>query len=108
MNNPVVNVRGQAQCMTTKDGQQKGLEQTLQERSFSTTGLHTKCSPVCPWENESCCMACLLSKQDDFVNQISMLEMMITEAGHEHLFLPKFHCELEMVHKIIKCSSVNH
>ena len=73
--------------------------------------LRAKGSPVCPWENESCCMARLLSKQDDFMNQISMLEMMITEAGHECLFLPKFHCELnpiEMVCEIIKCSSVNH
>ena len=34
-----------------------------------------KCSPVCPFENDNCCMACLLSKQEDFTNQISMLEM---------------------------------
>ena len=34
-----------------------------------------KCSPVCPFENDNCCMARLLSKQEDFTNQISMLEM---------------------------------
>ena len=34
-----------------------------------------KCSPVCPFENDNCCMAHLLSKQEDFTNQISMLEM---------------------------------
>ena len=34
-----------------------------------------KCSPVCPFENDNCCMARLRSKQEDFTNQISMLEM---------------------------------
>ena len=56
------------------------------------------------WENDKCCMAWLLSKQDDFVNQVSMLETFINEAGHECIFLPKFHCELnpiEMVSLII-------
>jgi hypothetical protein len=42
-------------------------------------------------------MARLLSQQDDFVNQTSMVETLITEAGHECLFLPKFHCELNPI-----------
>ncbi|KAF8578106.1 hypothetical protein K439DRAFT_1363037 [Ramaria rubella] len=42
-------------------------------------------------------MAHLLSQQDDFVNQISMLETIIKEAGHECIFLPKFHCELNPI-----------
>ncbi|KAF8579585.1 hypothetical protein K439DRAFT_1359261 [Ramaria rubella] len=45
-------------------------------------------------------MARLLSHQDDFVNQISMLETIIKEAGHECVFLPKFHCQpnpIEMI-----------
>ena len=29
---------------------------------------------------------------DDFVNQVSLLETLIKEAGHECIFLPKFHC----------------
>ena len=49
------------------------------------------------WENDKCCMAWLLSKQDDFVNQVSMLETFINEAGHECIFLPKFHCELNPI-----------
>ena len=100
MNSPAVNKRGQAQSMTTEKGEQKGLEQTLRERGFKTVGMCAKCSPVCPWENDSCCMARLLSKQDDFVNQISMLETMIKEAGHECLFLPKFHCELNPIEMV--------
>ena len=90
--------------MTTNDGEAKGLEQTLREHGFNITGMHTKCSPVqvCPWENENCCMAHLLSKQDNFVNQTSMLETVITEAGHKCLFLPKFHCELNPIEMVCK------
>jgi hypothetical protein len=46
-------------------------------------------------------MARILSHQEDFKNQVSMLEQIITAAGHLCIFLPKFHCELnpiEMVH----------
>ncbi|KIK18275.1 hypothetical protein PISMIDRAFT_109744, partial [Pisolithus microcarpus 441] len=56
-----------------------------------------KCSPVCAWENTNCCMAHLLSKQDDFTNQLSMLETVIRDAGHLCIFLPKFHCELNPI-----------
>jgi len=91
--------------MTTETGEQKGLQQTLEERGFNVMGKRTKCSPVCPWENNDCCMARILSRQDDFTNQISMLETLIKKAGHECIFLPKFHCELnpiEMVNSIIQ------
>jgi len=50
-------------------------------------------------------MAWILSKQDYFTNQISMLKTLIKEASHECIFLPKFHCELnpiEMVNSIIQ------
>ena len=59
-----------------------------------------KCSPVCPFENDNCCMARLLSKQEDFTNQVSMLETVIREAGHECIFLPKFHCELNPIEMV--------
>ncbi|KIJ99515.1 hypothetical protein K443DRAFT_8330 [Laccaria amethystina LaAM-08-1] len=38
-----------------------------------------------------------LSKQEDFTNQISVLKTVIREAGHECIFLPKFHCELNPI-----------
>ena len=60
----------------------------------------SQCSPVCPFENDNCCMARLLSKQEDFRNQISMLETVIREAGHECIFLPKFHCELNPIEMV--------
>jgi len=42
-----------------------------------------------PLGNDNCCMARLLSKQDDFTNQVSMLETLIKEAGHECIIPPK-------------------
>jgi len=62
--------------------------------------MQAKCSPVCPFENTDCCMAHLLSHQGDFVNQISMLEELISEARHLCLFLPKFHCNLNPIEMV--------
>ena len=57
---------GKAQKLVTKTSEAKGLQQTLEEYRFNIQGMHAKCSPVCPFENENCCMALLLSKQNDF------------------------------------------
>jgi hypothetical protein len=98
--NPTEAMRGQAQKMTLQDGSPKGLKRVLQERGFDVTGLKAKCAPVCPFESRKCCMARLLSQQEDFVNQVSMLEALITEAGHLCIFLPKFHCELNPIEMV--------
>ncbi|THU88378.1 hypothetical protein K435DRAFT_866342 [Dendrothele bispora CBS 962.96] len=95
--NPDVAKRGKPQKMTTSDGKPKGLEVVLTERGFNTRGMKAKCQPICPFENDDCCMARLLSKQDDFLNQPSMLEQLIRDLGHECIFLPKFHCELNPI-----------
>ncbi|KAF9256885.1 hypothetical protein L218DRAFT_975291 [Marasmius fiardii PR-910] len=81
--NPDPQFWGQIQTMTLPDGKGKGLQ--------------WECKLVCPTSNTDCCMARLLSKQDDFTHQISMLETLIKELGHECLFLPKFHCELNPI-----------
>ena len=104
MSNPELCFRGLPQKMTLETGEPKGLQQTLEERGFNITGMRAKCSPVCPIENEHCCMACLLSKEEDFRNQVSLLEQTITDRGHLCMFLPKFHYELnpiEMVHAFV-------
>lgn len=100
MNNPTVALRGQAQKMTTETGEAKGLQQTLEERGFDVRKMKAKCSPVCPFENETCCMARLLSKQDDFRYQESLLEKKIKARGHLCVFLPKFHCELNPIEMV--------
>ena len=98
--NPTEALRGKFQSMTTPSGEPKELEQTLQERGFNMKGMRAKCRPVCPGTNETCCMARLLSRQEDFVNQKSMLEDMIAKCGHYCLFLPKFHCKLNPIEMV--------
>jgi hypothetical protein len=81
--NTVAEHQGKAQKMTLPDGRPKGLERVLTERGLDVCNMRAKCAPVCPFENTNCCMARLLSKQDDFINQESMLESLIKQAGHE-------------------------
>ena len=88
--------------MMTASGEAKGLQAVLEERGFNVCGLRAKCSPVCPFESQNCCMARLLSQQDDFANQLSMLETLIKDAGHNCIFLPKFHCELNPI-EMVSC-----
>ncbi|TFK63428.1 hypothetical protein BDN72DRAFT_882113 [Pluteus cervinus] len=95
--NPYPEYRGKPQSMTLPNGEQKGLERVLTERGFDVKGMRAKCKPVCPVENQNCCMARLLSRQEDFTNQVSQLELIIRAAGHECIFLPKFHCELNPI-----------
>ena len=42
----------------------------------------------------------LLSQQNDFKNQCSMLEEHITAKGHICIFLPNFHCELNPIEMV--------
>jgi hypothetical protein len=100
MTNEHPEFHGKAQRMVTETGEAKGLQQTLEERGFNVQGMRAKCSPVCPLENENCCMARLLSKQDDFRLQDSLLEHKIKERGHICIFLPKFHCELNPIEMV--------
>lgn len=98
--NPDPRYHGQPQSMVTSSGEAKGLKQVLEERGFNISKLKAKCSPVCPFESQNCCLARLLSQQEDFVNQASMLETLIKAAGHECIFLPKFHCELNPIEMV--------
>jgi hypothetical protein len=83
MNNPCAEFHGKSQIMITGAGEAKGLKQALEECSFNVTGMPAKCSPVCLIENDNCCMACLLSKQDDFHLQESLLKQKIKAKGHQ-------------------------
>jgi hypothetical protein len=104
MNNPYPEFHGKPQKMTTETREAKGLQQTLEERGFNVHGMIAKCSPVCPFENTNCCMARLLSKQDDFLLQESLLEQKIKSRGHLCIFLPKFHCKLNPI-KMVSLSN---
>src|SRR5204862_3084835 len=104
--NPVEAYRGQLQKMMMPSCEPKGLKAVLEERGFDVSKLHAKCSPVCPFESKNCCMARLLSQQDDFAKQPSMLETLIRDSGHLCIFLLKFHCELNPIEMVWKLSLV--
>ena len=70
--NPDLHFQGQPQKMTTSSGQQKGLQAVLEEHGFTVSHLKAKCTPVCPFESQDCCMAQLLSQQEDFVRGLSI------------------------------------
>jgi hypothetical protein len=97
MNNPHAEFCGKPQKMTMEAGEAKGIQQILEECGFSVHRMCMKCSPVCPFENNDCCMAYLLSKQDDFCLQILLLKQKITSKGHLCVFLPKFYCKLNPI-----------
>jgi len=104
INNPTIECCRKPQKMTTNAGKPKGLQQTLEEHGFDIRRMHVKCSPVCPFENSNCCIAQLLSKQDDFQNQILLLEEKIRARSHICVFLPKFHYELNLIEMV--CSKL--
>ena len=78
--NPDPQFCGVHQEMITAQGEAKGLKDCLEECGFDVSRMKAKCSPVCPFESQNCCMAWLLSQQDDFMDQPSMLELMIKEV----------------------------
>jgi hypothetical protein len=97
MNNPHAEFHGKPQKMIMEAGKVKGIQQMLEEHGFSIHGIHVECSPVCPFKNNDCYMAHLLSKQDNFCLQISLLEQKITLMGHLCVFLPKFYCKFNPI-----------
>jgi hypothetical protein len=46
---------------------------------------------------KGCCALRILEAEDDFRNEVSLLETVIRAAGHEVIFYPKFHCELNYI-----------
>lgn len=49
---------------------------------------------------EDCCMQRVLALQKDFKEEKPLLQVVIEEAGHKCLFLPKFHCELNPIEMV--------
>jgi hypothetical protein len=49
---------------------------------------------------KDCCMQRVLSLQADFRAEKPLLQLVIEDAGHKCLFLPKFHCELNPIEMV--------
>jgi hypothetical protein len=84
----------------------KGVEQILIERGCNIPGLRFKCPKgtrcTIPLEypsaiEQTCCLARILSNHQDFFEEKSQVEELITERGHKAVFLPKFHCEINLI-----------
>ena len=104
-------------------GQAKGMKRVLQERGLWREGLKKQCGrpkkerssnfeerlfqeTLEQYEariadrcqlGKNCCALRILEDQDDFRNEISLLETIIQQSGHEVIFYPKFHCELNYI-----------
>jgi len=97
-------------------GQPKGMKRVLQERGLWRDGLKKQCSAAKAKEDtetetqynarleldhcekgKDCCALRILESQPDFLAEKSLLELEITRRGHECLFYPKFHCELNYI-----------
>lgn len=52
---------------------------------------------TCPGGASDCCAHQILKNQDDFKSQKSLVQEVITKAGHLCIFLPKYHCELNFI-----------
>ena len=46
---------------------------------------------------EDCCALRILGAKPDFANEISLLEQIVCEAGHQVIFYPKFYCGLNYI-----------
>ncbi|KAI5811939.1 hypothetical protein BZA77DRAFT_360145 [Pyronema omphalodes] len=95
-------------------GKAKGIKQVLQERGLWDEGLRSRCPSLAkkqPAETDEqhaaralafqrcikghfCCAFRIMESQPDFVQEKSLIEIQIVKRGHECLFYPKFHCEL--------------
>jgi hypothetical protein len=100
-------------------GKPKGMKRVLQERGLWNDSLKKQCgrqkkdnptsrnvSSKKVWRNTKLVSptavrwgrtAVLFESQDDFKNEVSLLEIVVTQAGHEVIFYPKFHCELNYI-----------
>jgi hypothetical protein len=79
-------------------GEPKGLKVVLEERGlWPQEGLRARCKGGCKNDTISCCAEKIMSLQEDFRTQKSILEETIKSAGHRCMFYPKFHPELNYI-----------
>ena len=93
----------QVQKMQTAAGVQKGVKTILTERGIWNDDLSLQCPTAnggCPLESTSCCARRMLSLQPDFAAQPCWLEDTLSVTGHDIIFFPKFHCELNFIERV--------
>ena len=87
-------------------GQAKGMYVVAQERGLIKEGTKPKgkcddckssAAIVNDQRRDDCCLHRMLSLENDFAAEVSILVKIIESRGHRCLFLPKFHCELNPI-----------
>jgi len=103
--------------MVDSSGTPKGLKKVLEKRGLWRRGLHLQCRKpgtdkllkTCLLGGE-CCARAIIANQADFKDQKCCLQEEIEEAGHQVLFYPKFHCEINFIEYVwgaAKCYTRN-
>lgn len=89
------------QTMVDEAGVAKGLKRVLQERGeVAASNLKAKCAKADDHrEDKRCCMQAFMDSQPDFVEAARrpLIREIVEQLGHKCLFLPKFHCELNII-----------
>jgi hypothetical protein len=84
--------------MKKQCGRQKKEKKSFEERVFQETieQYQARVADRCE-AGKDCCALRILEAQDDFRGEVSLLETTVVQAGHEVIFYPKFHCELNYI-----------
>jgi hypothetical protein len=75
-------------AMVEMAGQDDCLDDNVLEEASQVVDKNT---------NEWCCMSCVISLQDDFINEKPDIQHYLEGRGHVCLFYPKFHCEINPI-----------
>jgi hypothetical protein len=83
--------------MVDNEGVPKGLRRVLVERGLWRNRLRLECKTGEHKEDNRCCCKRLLGCQPDFLEQRSLLAEICESHGADSIFLPKYHCELNVI-----------
>lgn len=79
---------GKVQKLVFSDGTPKGMKKILEERGINTSTL------------KAGDMRTILSNHYDFSNEKTVVEHFLFNRGHQVIFIPKFHCELNPIERV--------
>lgn len=94
----------------TYPNQPKGIQQVLIERGLFNPALRLDCDDCKKKISEDpgrylrtdCCHRRVMASQPDFLNQLPGIVEIVKAAGHDCIFYPKFHCELNYIEMYCK------
>ena len=79
---------GIPQTIVLSDGTPKGMKLVLEERKVDSSNI------------KAADMALELGNYHDFKHEKTAVEHLIRSRGHYCIFIPKFHCELNLIERV--------